>query len=686
MVKSVFIYCCFLFISFNAFAQAKSDSSQRLEEIVVKGYETNSSLLALPASVSKLNKAALQFTSAQSLVPAFNTVAGVRLEERSPGSYRLSIRGSLLRSPFGVRNVKLYLDDFILTDAGGNTYLNLLDANMISGAEIIKGPAGSYYGGGTGGAVLLNTTNAGEGDSSSFSFALTGGRFGTVIQNASYQKQLSTISIQVMQGHTQADGYRIHSGLRKDNIMLSVKLKNSEKSQSDFLLLLADLFYKTPGGLTQAQLLANPRQSRPATAVLPSAIEQRASIRNQTLLLGYSNQYALNENWKIVSSLTTSITGFANPFITNFEKRNEGNVGIRNKLVYETNRKIPLQWTSGVEVQRGNYRIDSSGNNRGVSDGNKVSDRIIAAQQFVFTQVSLNPIPILNFQGGISLNGFDYSLERTKGLPVSGEKKINFNPQALPRIALSIHPIEKLTIYAQWVKGYSSPTVAEIRPSAGGIFEGLQAEYGWNKEVGVKMSGLRNRLFLSAVLFQFELKDAIVRQVNSAGAEYFINAGSVSQKGLELESNWVLIRPNKSWFSNWVWRQSYTRNRFEFVQYTLGVNNYSGNALTGVPKEMYASTIQAEFFSKLYLNASYNRLGKTPLNDANTFFAEGYELWQIKIGLRMNHKKFKSNIYLIGDNITNRAYSLGNDINAFGGRFYNPAATRNLQIGYSIQF
>ncbi|MEY4627805.1 MAG: hypothetical protein RLZZ595_131, partial [Bacteroidota bacterium] len=116
MVKSVFIYCCFLFISFNAFAQAKSDSSQRLEEIVVKGYETNSSLLALPASVSKLNKAALQFTSAQSLVPAFNTVAGVRLEERSPGSYRLSIRGSLLRSPFGVRNVKLYLDDFILTD------------------------------------------------------------------------------------------------------------------------------------------------------------------------------------------------------------------------------------------------------------------------------------------------------------------------------------------------------------------------------------------------------------------------------------------------------------------------------------------------------------------------------------------------------------------------------------------
>ena len=74
-----------------------------------------------------------------SLVPAMNTVAGVGMEERSPGSYRLSIRGSLLRSPFGVRNIKIYIDDVPLTDATGNTYLNLLDPNHLQSAEIIKG-------------------------------------------------------------------------------------------------------------------------------------------------------------------------------------------------------------------------------------------------------------------------------------------------------------------------------------------------------------------------------------------------------------------------------------------------------------------------------------------------------------------------------------------------------------------
>jgi iron complex outermembrane receptor protein len=48
------------------------------------------------------------------------------MEERSPGSYRLNIRGSSLRSPFGVRNVKIYYNNIPFTDPGGNTYLNSL--------------------------------------------------------------------------------------------------------------------------------------------------------------------------------------------------------------------------------------------------------------------------------------------------------------------------------------------------------------------------------------------------------------------------------------------------------------------------------------------------------------------------------------------------------------------------------
>ena len=155
-MKIRLLFFAFILFVFQSFGQEKKDSVISMESIVVRGYESNAKRIVVPASISTISRTELQQTSSYSILPAFNAVAGVRMEERSPGSYRLSIRGSLLRSPFGVRNVKVYMDDMVFTDAGGNAYLNLLDVNSIGGAEIIKGPAGSIYGAGTGGALLLS--------------------------------------------------------------------------------------------------------------------------------------------------------------------------------------------------------------------------------------------------------------------------------------------------------------------------------------------------------------------------------------------------------------------------------------------------------------------------------------------------------------------------------------------------
>ena len=127
----VFFQMCF---ALTATAQTDTTFDDTVQEVVVTGYSIQKS----PASVDSIQPMLHQpsFT----LVSGLNTLPGVRMEERSPGSYRLSIRGSLLRSPFGVRNIKIYLDDFPLTDAGGNTYLNALDPSSISSMEIWRGP------------------------------------------------------------------------------------------------------------------------------------------------------------------------------------------------------------------------------------------------------------------------------------------------------------------------------------------------------------------------------------------------------------------------------------------------------------------------------------------------------------------------------------------------------------------
>lgn len=688
MKKIIFIISIFFGLTINA--QESSDTALVLENVIIKGYESNTKLRFVPVSISVISNLEFQKFSSFSLLPAFNRVPGVRMEERSPGSYRLSMRGSSLRSPFGVRNVKIYLNDFMLTDAGGNTYINLLDINSVGQTEIIKGPAGSLYGAGTGGAVLFSTPTSMRGfsnDTSTYKILLSAGNFGTINESLSYQHQSKNISGKLVQSHNQSDGYREHSRLRKDNLQYQFKSYSGSQLITEGLFLLSNLYYQTPGGLNAVQFATNPRQARPATAVLPSAIAQQTAIFNKTALVGFSNTYLLSDRWKTVTSFTGSFTAFKNPFITNFEKREEINIGLRTKMVYESKGKIPVQWVSGAEVQRGDYKIDSSGNNKGITDAKSVLDHISAKQLFVFSQVGFIPFNFLRIQAGFSINSFNYELERTKGLPSNGRIPIKFNAQFLPRFAVMIDPIKAFGMYANISKGYSAPTIAEVKPSAGGFYTGLQAEYGWNKELGLRLNALKNRLGLTITTFDFQLKDAIVRQTNAAGAEYFVNAGSTVQKGFESELSWVLINASTNKYFNYLKvSQSITSNRFRFANYKMGAANYSGKKLTGVPNEVVGLTIDAYYLNDFFTHLNLTYTGAIPLNDANTTMAGDYRLWQAKTGWRHTMKKYTMEFYVLVDNLGNARYSLGNDLNAFGGRFYNLSPKRNFTLGCSIGF
>src|SRR5690606_26224664 len=90
-----------------------------LSEVVVTGYESNRPLLETAGALSMIDREMIRRFDESSLVRAVNTVPGVRMEERATASYRLSIRGSSLRSPYGIRNVKLYLGEIPLTESNG---------------------------------------------------------------------------------------------------------------------------------------------------------------------------------------------------------------------------------------------------------------------------------------------------------------------------------------------------------------------------------------------------------------------------------------------------------------------------------------------------------------------------------------------------------------------------------------
>ncbi|HEY8388573.1 MAG TPA: TonB-dependent receptor, partial [Parasegetibacter sp.] len=91
-----------------------------------------------------------------------------------------------------------------------------------------------------------------------------------------------------------------------------------------------------------------------------------------------------------------------------------------------------------------------------------------------------------------------------------------------------------------------------------------------------------------------------------------------------------------------------------------------------------------EIFKQFTAYISHNYTGKLPLNDANDEFAAPYHLLHVKSEYKIIRTRSELLIFAGIDNLLDVKYSLGNDINAFGRRFYNTAAGINFYAGFSI--
>ncbi|MDZ7680237.1 MAG: Plug domain-containing protein [Fodinibius sp.] len=91
---------------------------------------------------------------------------------------RLTIRGIGWRAAFGVRGIQVVLNDMPLTVADGQTMINIVDPAFVRRAELVRGPAATYWGNSSGG-VLYMSTRPNYGDENSFRLRTMGGSFGT---------------------------------------------------------------------------------------------------------------------------------------------------------------------------------------------------------------------------------------------------------------------------------------------------------------------------------------------------------------------------------------------------------------------------------------------------------------------------------------------------------------------------
>lgn len=675
------ILMCTLSLPASLHGQAL-DSTQQLGEVLIEAYSSGRTLDQVSASVGVINANVLNRFNNTSLLPAVNLVPGVRMEERSPGSYRFSIRGSLLRSPFGVRNVKFYLNGFPFTDGGGNTYLNLIDLSSIGSAEIIKGPGGSLYGAGTGGVVLMTTPMI---NSDRMFFEVSGGSYGLRRYGISAQLHRQKVNARVQFFHQESDGFREQSAMSRDAIHAELKFLLSSSSTLATTFLYSDLFYQTPGGLTAEQFAVRPSQARPAGGPNRGAVEQHAAVTNQSPMLGLVWDNDWTEQWSSSLALTGSTVKFANPTIRNFETREEDNLGARLQVRYAFGEKKLSSINFGAESQLFTSSIDVYGNTFGVKDTVQTADELSSSLIMFFGQAEYHLPQNFILTIGASANLMNVDFERTYPDIVNESRQID--PSFSPRVALLNRITPALTAYASMSRGFSPPGIAELYPSRQIFDKNIQAEQGVSLEIGVRGTKLKHGIDFDVVAYQFKLKDALVirRDATLPGEpEYFVNAGATTQRGLEATFSWQAIRDAKLFVSELKLWNSYAYNHYRFDTFSQGAEDFAGNKLTGVAPVVNSAGVDVQLKDRVYFNFTGTYVDHTPLNDANTVFANEYFLLGTRVGVRVPAKRHVLHVYAGVDNALDRTYSLGNDLNAVGGRYFNAAPPRNYFAG--LQF
>lgn len=673
------IYLLFPLLSASILFSQKKDSANLISEVKIDAYKKPTTFIASTKSVSIVSENLLNQNTPERMLESFNQIAGARMEERSPGSYRISLRGSTLRSPFGVRNVKVYLDDFILSDASGNTYFNVISPELIDRMEVYKGPESGDYGAVTGGTVILKTKS-----SDNISANLSTGSYGTFNQSFDFSKQIGKHFVEVFQNYYQTDSYRKQSKVQRKQIFVKDNFQYSEKGMLKGMLMYSDLDYQTPGGLTLEQMNINRKQARPKTATLPGAEEQNAGIRNKMVLAGLSNEYQLNQNFSHFILVQGSYVDFENPFITNFENRFEKNFAGRTHLNYEKIwDRVSLAYRLGFEGGINDILVKNYDNNKGIEGNPQNFDQIKNNSGFYFLSQKLDIDEKLFTDISISLNSNSYDFEKL--YPTAENGKLKFKNQWLPNFGVTYLFEKDFSVRGKIGKGNSAPTNEEIRSSTQEFNQNLSPEYGWNKEVGIRKQFV-NSFFVEANYFDFRLDGAIVRRQNEAGQEYFINSGKTVQKGFEFLLESKNFNLKNEFLSQLKFRFSGSFYDFKFKNYQQNENDFSGNEVTGVPRTTINSLINFTFFKKLSVDYSHFYTSKIPLNDANTVWSESSLIGNIQFRFPIEFEKTRLNLYLQIQNLYNENYVLGFDVNAFGSRYYNPAAKRNFVLGMKVDF
>jgi iron complex outermembrane recepter protein len=653
----------------------------------VEGMGTKDKQLNAIGSVAVLDNSDLDTGDGASLRRGLEQVPGVSYEERgNGGSRRINIRGSSYRSPFAVRNIKLYLDGIPLTSPDGSSPIELIEIGDMATAEVIKGPSGSLYGSGNGG-VLLFSPKRSERDS-------LGGYVGQKTTLGSYGYVKSTLygghrgpktSIRASVVRQQTDGFRAQEANDKTQISVFGQFTPGDRLNYKIVAMHYEGNWELPGGLKQAQWDEDPTQA------VEFSENVNASVSRKRGLFGAVQQAKLGDHLSNETSVYLHWTKKINPygttpFFNGYKDESAEGFGARSvfRWEYTVNEKLDIVASFGGEYQNDLWQIRESeiadfekGDTKYFNDTHNLAS-------LAFAQVQMEYLPWgTRLEIGASagqtefLNtGWSYGDET---IPLDVDIRTGF--LFLPRVGLSKSVGSNMLVHASWSKGNSTPTLFDMVNVETGAFDlNLTPENGTNTELGVRGTWWDGRLYGDISAYRLDITQAIVPKDEIS----FHNVGALRQHGFEALVQITPWQRTQGFLRALSYTGGYSNRDFRFVDYTTEGENFKDKLVPGVFLNSATQMITLDLASKIQVRLSHYWYDKSPLNDDNSDWSAAYQLLHFSASYQLSIKKLDFTLFGGVNNLTDTSYSSFMMLNAFGGKYYNPAPNRHFHGGLKL--
>lgn len=151
----------------SVLAEESNKKESALEEVIVTALRRATSLQDTPISISALSEASLERIGANDLIDLVGSVPGLNLRDNGPGQTRPIIRGV---QAAGEPTVGIYFGETPVSGSSGTTndagrFTPEMKPFDVDRVEVLKGPQGTLYGGGSMGGtvrILFNQPDASE--------------------------------------------------------------------------------------------------------------------------------------------------------------------------------------------------------------------------------------------------------------------------------------------------------------------------------------------------------------------------------------------------------------------------------------------------------------------------------------------------------------------------------------------